>query len=445
VYVHPSAGERIPGYLCIVERVRLSSPNNYLLAWTPESLISTEDLESYVQVESNPEAEFREDGVSSEEEWFVNEDMLGSTVLIPPPEPDPPHKKYATSTPLADIYSIIVNPPTLSQWYGSMAINLVGGITLPTLWFHDDESRSTRLQKSSYSDTSEDAGEEKVVTWGGDEVIGRIGKLTTILRSSLDSNVFLVNPAVEDFTTHSLNLEGADEEGLKNERSTPSPPPASKRDSLHMDPLMAVVKEARWNILERFSKVARFSRDTAAQILEHPLARPIAPKSVTSYSEPAQSVIAEYDSARVYLAKWAASVAEESEANAIAEGKGDRRQYLGVWQGNRGPGEDGCDEETPLGVFEVLGDDPSQPPITDTRKEPVSAEQWVAWLDSEGRLKITEEQVREAVFCGGVEHDIRIEVWKFFLGLFVVTVLFAVAAVEVFRIEARIVIVVVAG
>ncbi|KAF9079353.1 GTPase activating protein [Mortierella sp. AD031] len=56
--------------------------------------------------------------------------------------------------------------------------------------------------------------------------------------------------------------------------------------------------------------------------------------------------------------------------------------------------------------------------IHHTRTDPLSPMDWFSFFDDVGRLKFSEAHVREAVFRGGIEHDIRIEVWKFFLGIY---------------------------
>lgn len=48
----------------------------------------------------------------------------------------------------------------------------------------------------------------------------------------------------------------------------------------------------------------------------------------------------------------------------------------------------------------------------------MSAEEWTTFFDETGRLMLTEAEVRERIFQGGIEHDIRIEVWKFLLGVY---------------------------
>ena len=66
-------------------------------------------------------------------------------------------------------------------------INLVGGITLPALYFHDDESRSTRLQRqNNYQKNGEIADDDEednaVAHWGGDELIKWLGKIAVVVR-----------------------------------------------------------------------------------------------------------------------------------------------------------------------------------------------------------------------------------------------------------------------
>jgi hypothetical protein len=63
--------------------------------------------------------------------------------------------------------------------------------------------------------------------------------------------------------------------------------------------------------------------------------------------------MADYDSARVFLAKWAAGVADQSEK---AESFDQRYRHVGIW------GHDDWEEETALGVFEVLN--VSNPSVT---------------------------------------------------------------------------------
>lgn len=63
-------------------------------------------------------------------------------------------------------------------------------------------------------------------------------------------------------------------------------------------------------------------------------------------SDAVRATMDEYDSARIYLAKWAAGLAAQSEKETPLERK---YRNVGVWGHN-----DTWEEETALGVFEVL-------------------------------------------------------------------------------------------
>ncbi|KAF9371200.1 GTPase activating protein [Podila verticillata] len=194
----------------------------------------------------------------------------------------------------------------------------------------------------------------------------------------------------------------------------------------HIDPIVNSVKEMRWNILERFSQVARFSRDTATNILDHPITKQILPPHVQQRiqeSEAAKRVMDDYDSARVYLAKWAATVADQGDRER-RELQAMDRLHPGSSAGRHSHANDKRrindreDEEGPLGSFNVLDLETECAMIHHTRTEPLSPMDWFTFFDEQGRLKVTEAKVREAVFRGGIDHDIRIEVWKFFLGVY---------------------------
>lgn len=86
---------------------------------------------------------------------------------------------YAFSTSLKAIKSILVRPPTLNQWYGSMVINFQSGESSPPLWFHDDESQSTMLQRKSQGGLSSER-DNSSTTWGGDEIMNWIGRLVNV-------------------------------------------------------------------------------------------------------------------------------------------------------------------------------------------------------------------------------------------------------------------------
>ncbi|OZJ04973.1 hypothetical protein BZG36_01763 [Bifiguratus adelaidae] len=185
--------------------------------------------------------------------------------------------------------------------------------------------------------------------------------------------------------------------------------------ALPFEPLVSVVKEARWNVLESFSKITRFTKETAAHLMESPLARPLVPllppeMQVMLRNETLKQTMDDYDSMRVYLAKWAQSLQTES---ARQQDEATRYNRVGIWGF-----ADGWDDDDAVDVLAVLASDHEGIP-THTRQEPLNAEEWLRSFDSRtGQLSVGEPHIRESIFRGGVESDIRVEVWKFMLGVY---------------------------
>jgi hypothetical protein len=105
------------------------------------------------------------------------------TVNVPAPTSAASHERqdsYAFSAPLKSIKSILVHPPTLNQWYGTLIINFQSGESSPPLWFHDDESQSTVLQRKTQGGLSEPGNTNTI--WGGDEIIKWLAHLVIVER-----------------------------------------------------------------------------------------------------------------------------------------------------------------------------------------------------------------------------------------------------------------------
>ncbi|KAI8988873.1 GTPase activating protein Gyp7 [Pilobolus umbonatus] len=370
VYVHPStqAKDFIPGFLSIVE----NTSHDYLLAWTPESLIPSKDMEAFVQVD-------------------VNDDDAGdihSSVMIPS-IPDE-SKLYALSAPVNTIHSLVIKAPSFSKWYGTIIINFMDGHSSTPLWFHDDESMSTVLQKNTQGGKYTSQGGQ--VRWGGDEFIERLSQIIPVEKSTQEENLYILNKPP----------------------STANQRQANVFDSTQMDPFIATLKEARWNILEKLARVTKFSKDAAINLLNSPASRPIVPLlppgvQELCYNETVKKTIDDYDSARIYLAKWAAGLAAQSESNSSSDRK---YRNVGVW------GHEGWEEETALGVFEILNSESDFSIPTHTRTGCVSSAEWKSFFDHEGRLSVGQPVIRKKIFCGGLDPSIRKEAWLFLLGVY---------------------------
>ncbi|KAF9927576.1 GTPase activating protein [Mortierella alpina] len=332
---------------------------------------------------------------------------------------------------------------TTMDRHGFVVINLIGGESLPAFYFHDD-GLASKGKASANGPPS----------WGGQEMLRCLEHLVDVVGSAIEPGVFLINASRDDKVNHGAASpeirpqmiehplqEELPKEALGHERLYPAlneivpsqlitdPLSSGSSDSRVDDTAVttATVKELRWNILERFSQVARLSRDAATNILDHPITKQILPPHVQQRiqeSEAARRVMDDYDSARVYLAKWAATVADQGDRER-RETRELERLHLGSSPGtHKAHGHNGRrindheDEEGPLGAFNVLDLETECALVHHTRTAPLSPMEWFAFFDQAGRLKVDEVQVRETVFRGGIDHDIRIEVWKFFLGIY---------------------------
>ena len=229
-----------------------------------------------------------------------------------------------------------------------------------------------------------------------------------LLRSSLQSSLFLVNPSRADIETHTTILfadDAVDEilnpsTSLPQNRRFPGANGHNKRTSVLHQTLAppSPGSQARIAFLQGFSNITKGARSTAQRILSHPLAKPIVPhlpdpvKSLVSANgEWASWVekggVGEFESARVYLARWARIVAEEGERARQREVR-----TMGI------SGEE--EEDGGLGVFEVLKQSANLPTPKSTRnpKNPINKETWSNWFAGDGRPLVTQEYMRQEVF-----------------------------------------------
>ncbi|KAF8628407.1 hypothetical protein AX15_003930 [Amanita polypyramis BW_CC] len=450
VYVNPTAYARdnIPGFVALVKR-ETTNPT-HLLAWIPESLLNergSSEWDKFVRVEEKDTREEDDDDV----------------VLVELPAKRP--ESYAFSVPLTSIYSLIVHPPSLSSWYGTIGINLINGDTLPTLYFHDDESRSISLPSSPPPSSSNSGltyppqpppGRSSHVpkpsaSWGGDDLLSRLRSYAHILRSTLQPSLFLVDPSRVDIEAHTIQIfpddavddimgqstfTGSHSPVPLHRRPRPlssppiSPNPYSQRSSvLHrslgtigMNPQTS--SQARMALLQSFSNITRATRHAAQNILSHPLAKPIVPH----LPEPVKSLVnangewdwgswvekggvGEFESARVYLAKWARIVAEEGE-------RARRREAQTFLSSSTSVAE----EDSSLGIFELLQSTSNLPTPRTSRDPgwPIHSKMWSSFFGENGWPVIKIEEMKREVFRRGIssESKLRAQVWPFLLGVY---------------------------
>jgi len=420
VYIHPtpSAKDNIPGYIALLQQkpppdsrptsstskdAKLKTAASLLLAWLPESSLG-DALNTYVKVDLS-------EGDSPPRQSY----------LVPPPPTTTTHSgsigHYAFAIPVSQIYSLLVRPPSLGWWFGSVIINSRAGDSFPALFFHDSECQSTILQKKKRTRESFDPfGVNGEMFWGGDEVLRWLRRYVEIERSGAEPNIYLVEPSMEDKeafgekpvtaapvrrpSSSGTRIGGAAGAGSSNSASTYR---NAQRDA-GMDPVTKFVKEAGWNLMEKFSKVTTFTRRTADSIVENPKVPPQVRRLLKNPE--VQTLQEEFDSARIYLARWAMGIAEQGER--------DRNQR--IWTAR-----DVLEmEETDVGEFELLDTEIGSLSMKEQRM-PVTLKEWNNFFDQRtGRLQITVDEVKERIFHGGLDPDdgVRKEAWLFLLGVY---------------------------
>lgn len=174
-------------------------------------------------------------------------------------------------------------------------------------------------------------------------------------------------------------------------------------------------------LLQSFSNITRATRHAAQNILSHPLAKPIVPhlpdpvKSLVNAngewewgSWVEKGGVGEFESARVYLARWARIVAEEGERSR-------RREAQAL------PSPDFEEETSSLGVFELLHSTMNLPMPKTSRNpgQPIDDQTWEKWFSGDGTPNIRIDDMRKEVFRRGVspKGNLRKTIWPFLLGV----------------------------
>ncbi|KAK3686364.1 GTPase activating protein [Vermiconidia calcicola] len=412
VYVHPtpSAKDNIPGYVALIQQKpgaeSLASPtsptspgssrgaqsekNSLLLAWVPESSLGKAS-EIYTKVELA-------DAESPPKQLY----------LVPPPPITTSHSSglgtYAFAIPISHIFSILVRPPSVGWWFGSVIINSKAGDSFPALFFHDSECQSTiqqrkRLQRESFDISANGGG----MFWGGDEVLRWLKRYVTVERSAQEPSVYLIDPNDADKLSFGTGGKPTPDNVRNVLEGKPKDHPSnsSRNKDGQMDPVMQALKSARWSFLEKMSQVTTFTRRTAQAVAEN---KNLPPQVRRLLQDPqVQTVSDEFDSARLYLARWAMGIAEQSEK--------ERNQR--IWTA-----KDVMElEDSEVGEFEILDADSMS--LADKRK-PLTLSEWNSFFNSRtGRLEKTPDEVKERIFHGGLSGDdgVRKEAYLFLLGV----------------------------
>ncbi|KAH8915648.1 RabGAP/TBC [Atractiella rhizophila] len=465
VFVHPTSylKDNVEGWLAIVQRgdAKEGTTESILLSWIPSSLLSqSSDHKTYVSVDLS------QSGTLSTSETIDSNSILVS--LPPSSSPNSP----AFSLPLSQVYSIQLRPPTLSSWFASCNIYSYppspsatsSQRELPTLYFHDDRPASTTtantpggtkdsripISSSGPSSSSPFAKPHSPIS----EFLAHLRPhCTSLLRSALDSSLYLVNPSRADVEVHSVPVFEDDAIDLPVPGTSAGAGTVRRRKGKSLSILHESLGQGRrrnggeesgtetegegeggirspsmgqltFGVLSGFSKITKNARSAAQsaaqQVLSHPLAQPVLrhipppilaathakPELYSRWTETAG--VGGYDSAKVYLAKWARVVAEEGERA--------RRAEVEV----RGGGEG---EEEEVGSWEVLVSTYKLTPHHSSRASntPISLTEYTRSLSDSTThtLLLSGPEIRKRIFQRGLnaEDGVRKEVWPALLGV----------------------------
>lgn len=416
VYVHPtaSAKDNICGNIALIQqkpgvdsgagptspsgsgpsRGQASEKNSLLLAWVPESSLGSA-TETYSKVE-----------------LADDEGPPKQSLLVPAPPITTSHSSnigtHAFAVPLSEIFSVLIRPPSTGWWFGSIILNTKAGESFPALFFHDSECQSTIRQRKKLHQDMDISGDGGGMFWGGDEVLRWLKRYVTVERSTQEPNIYLIDPNESDRLSfvsggkptpdHVRNVL----EGKHKDQVNPSSRRRSSQGGQAGDPVMQALKQARWSFLEKMSQVTTFTRRTAQAVAENKNVPPQVRRLMQSPQ--VQTVSDEFDSARLYLARWAMGIAEQSE----------RERNQRIWTAR-----DVLDmEDSEVGQFELL--DAESMSLADKRK-PVTLKEWNGFFNSRtGRLEKTVDEVKERIFHGGLssEDGVRKEAYLFLLGVY---------------------------
>jgi len=416
VYVHPSASakENVAGYIALVEQKPAAGDTRRKSTVThpPATAESSSDKKKSENNHNLLLCWLPDGSLGEGREKYDKADM--SEVDSPPHRPDlvPPPPVTTThgasigahpfSIPLSEIYSILFRPPSSGWWHGSIVVNSRAGESFPALFFHDNECQSTinsrkKMQRENF-DISSSSGSG--MHWGGDEIMKWLKNHAHVERSAHEPSLYLIDPTSEDAKAFGLTRKPTTD-NVRNMLEGNDKAESSKQKKKE-DPLGKAFREARWTVLEKLSQVTTFTRKTAQSVQENKNLPP--PIRRLMQSPQVQSMGDEFDSARLYLARWAMSIAEQAE----------KERSQRIWTAR-----DILEmEESELGSFEVL--DAEALSLQDKRN-PVTMEEWRGFFNVRtGRLEKTQLEVKERIFHGGLskDDDVRKEAWLFLLGVY---------------------------
>ncbi|CCF58616.1 hypothetical protein KAFR_0F00190 [Kazachstania africana CBS 2517] len=387
VFVHPTknARDNFPGFLLIT----VAGTTDPQLLWIPESSLSVKQLQLLIEMDEKLITE------QKPVEMDVSIIMESSGAF----------SSFRVSLP--SLYCIEFRPPSPSGWwYGSMISHLKdtrGDSTLPVLFFHDDVCPSTLKKKKQLNKSFDPFTSSGDVYWGGIDVRDTVAKLVDLQKTKVDQTVWLVNPSLDDLRNFSASAlkSTTDQENKSTE-------PISTGDDFWNK-----WESAKWSIMSHIANATSKSSTIMTNLIKsHPVVQLVERNKNSFYVQKLLKnprvieIQDDFDSARVYLAKWALGVKEEADNYQSMHRLNEHYQRI---------------LKNDLG-FDMTSD------VSFTQEElnkamernfPLNRQKWNSFFDSQGRLSLTVNEIKDYIFHGGIsDMELRKEVWLFLMGVY---------------------------
>lgn len=383
-YLHPTTSKKdnVAGFLSLSRPGGALTNKDLLLSFTPETMLSLEETKVYLEVDLGEEL------AEEMEALLLGGKKRAKKLKVHAVSRPPAHLSmgYGFSVELSYVYLIQFRTPSLGWWYGLIIVHTRSGEKLPIVFFHDDESPLTLQRQKVKNQRFDPFGEDGDMFWGGQDFLRVLGTLIHVEKSTVEPSVYLVEPTSAD---------------LKNFApfAAPSAVETKPAEPFKLPDVNKMIATAKWKVLETVATFTQRTRNQVKDIVDEHV-----PDVVVRLLLNKPEVIKisnDFDSARVYLAKWAAQVKEEAEQS--------QRKFMleeGVYARiNKELGADGK-LLTPEEVSNA------------SRRKPVSLVEWNGFFDHRGCLSLTPDEVKNRIFHGGLEEDVRKLAWPFLLGVF---------------------------
>ncbi|AET40833.1 GTPase-activating protein GYP7 Ecym_6462 [Eremothecium cymbalariae DBVPG len=302
---------------------------------------------------------------------------------------------------LSYIISLKFIPPDPNGWYqGSVTIKSKNDIDdIPILFFNDSACPSTKDKAKQLINSFQPFETASNVYWGGADFRDLICLLVDMRPTKNDSSVYLINATPEELLTFSMqtpkvvsSLRSGMGEGSETN-------------------VWNSFQNYRWSAMSMVaSATTKVSTLVGTMVRKHPLVQLAERNSNNPYvrkmldNPRVQDVQREFDSAKIYLAKWSLGVKEQAEKYRLNDTANDNYRRILVNEfGTEGDFE----------VTEKMLDDALK------KRHPVTEDEWLSFFDQRGRLFMSEREIKSRIFHGGVESmSLRRQVWPFLLGVY---------------------------